>query len=100
MITATLIAKDYMWTFYAGDDDYVFLVNDGNGPGQGSMVSGEAAEEIIREARWLFGRQRVIFRDRDRQWYELIHDRKGTFLGRRRWRGFVPTNADFNNVGE
>jgi hypothetical protein len=87
MIAVMISSSGASWTFYAAAGDKVFLVENKSPPDD---KLGEAMEHLIREARWMFGDQRIIMLNRDDDWVECIHDGAGHIKGFEQYDGPIP----------
>lgn len=89
MIAVMISSSGASWTFYAAVGDKVFLVEN-TAPPEDKV--GEAIEHLIREARWMFGDQRIVYLNRDDRWMEVLHDGAGHLKDIIRYDGPIPTD--------
>ena len=91
MIAVLISSSGASWTFYAAVGDKVFLVQNQSPPGDKTE---EAFAHLIREARWMFGDQRIVFLNREDDWQEVIHDGAGHLKDIVAYDGPIPTEEE------
>lgn len=87
MMIVLMSSKGATWTFYAAAGDKIFLVE------TRSPISDQRAEalgDMVRECRWMFGDQRVIYMNGDDDWIEILHNGTGNIVGYEPYDGPVP----------
>lgn len=93
MIAVMISSSGASWTFYAQAGDKIFLIENTSPPGD--KVS-EAMAHLVRESRWLFGDRRLVYKNSDEKWIELLHDGTGRLWDMIDYDGPVPVQQETN----
>ena len=91
MMVVMMSSHGAAWTFFAGAGDKVFLVETKSPAGDSRA---QALGEMVRECRWMFGDQRIIYMNRDDDWIEILHNGTGHIVGLEPYHGPVPEQRD------
>ena len=67
------------WSLHTLTPNIVFIIDDNNG----GMSVTNAAEIVVKDVYEFYGDRRIVYRDSEGQWDELLHDH-GRFTGFKR----------------
>lgn len=92
MIAVMISSKGSSWSFFAQQGDKIFLVENAR---PAEYNRDETLQQLVRDARWMFGNYRIVYFDHEDEWIEVLHDGAGNLKSFERYDGPVPVEMGY-----